>query len=472
VVTTSRIHSGPPVHKFGGSCLATPELTVRCSRIVADASQAPSGVVIVVSALKGQTNLVREMLDRLLAGGNGIDNFMEEVRARHKLMAESTIMDRHIRGEVMDTVEAIATRLERLLWGVIYTEELTPRTRDQALTHGERMSAHLFAGVLKDRGTPSVPLEADRAGVVTDGVFGSASADLVTTAMKLGQTVKGILGRREVPVLTGFFGADAKGHSTTFGRNGSDYSAAVAARALGSPVLTLWKDVPGFMSADPNMVARARLLPLVTYEEAAELSYFGLRVLHPRTVEPLRPAGIPIQILDIHNPDRPGSMISPEAKTEERAIKSVTCTGGISILKIYSASIGIRPNLLSTMITALANEGIHILGMSTSQACLGVVLRSKDIERAQHAIKEANLPELEGIETMSGLALVGAVGSGALDDPTVVPRMMATIADLGESVATLAAGPSSAAIFFVVNEDVASQAVQLVHATFCENDPA
>ncbi len=470
--STSRINTGPPVQKFGGSCLATPELTVRCSRIVAEACQAPSSVVIVVSALKGQTNLVREMLDRLLAGGNGIDNFMEEVRARHRLMAESTIMDRHIRGRVMDRMETLATQLERLLWGVIYTEELTPRTRDQALTHGERMSAHLFTGVLEDRGTPGVPLEADEAGVVTDGVFGSASADLVTTAMKLGQTIKGVLDRKEVPVLTGFFGADANGHSTTFGRNGSDYSAAVAARALGSPVLTLWKDVPGFMSADPDVVARARLLPLVTYEEAAELSYFGLRVLHPRTVEPLRPAGIPIQIRDIHNPDRPGSMISPEALSEERTIKSVTCTRGISILKVHSASIGIRPTLLSSMISALADEGIHILGMSTSQACLGVVLRSKDVERARRAVKEANLPELEGIEAMSGLALVGAVGSGALDDPTVVPRMMATIADLGESVATLAAGPPSAAIFFVIKEDVSSEAVQQVHATFCESDLA
>ena len=165
-------------------------------------------------------------------------------------------------------------------------------------------------------------------------------------------------------------------------------------------------------------------------------------------------------------------MISPEAQSEERSIKSVTCTGGISILKVHSASIGIRPNLLSNMISAMADEGIHILGMSTSQACLGVVLRSKDVERAQRAVKEANLPELEGIEAMSGLALVGAVGSGALEDPTVVPRMMATIADLGESVATLAAGPSSAAIFFVIKEDVSSEAVRLVHATFCESDPA
>jgi aspartate kinase len=469
VVSASRDANGPPVHKFGGSCLATPELTVRCSRIVGEASTGSPGVVIVVSALKGQTNLVREMLDRLLAGENGIENFMEEVRARHQLMAESTIMDRHIRSDVMERVETLATRLERLLWGVIYTEELTPRTRDHALTHGERMSAHLFSGVLVDRGIPACPLEADEAGVITDGVFSAASADLVATAMRLGSTVKGIRERGEVPVLTGFFGADGNGHSTTFGRNGSDYSAAVAARALGSPVLTLWKDVPGFMSADPARVTKAKLLPLVTYEEAAELSYFGLRVLHPRTVEPLRPAGIPIQIRDIHNPERPGSMISPDAKSEERRIKSVTCTGGISILKVHSASIGIRPNLLSSMISALANEGIHILGMSTSQACLGVVLRTKDVARAERAVLAAQLPELERVEAMSDLALVGAVGSRALDDPTVVPRMMATVSELGESVATLAAGPSSAAIFFVVREDVSAKAVQLVHSVFCEN---
>jgi aspartate kinase len=460
----------PIVHKFGGSCLATPELTVRCSKIVAAMNAEPGGVVCVVSALKGQTNLIREMLDRLLSGGDGIDNFMMEVRARHQLMADSTIMDRHLRTSVMEMVEKRATRLERLLWGVIYTDELTPRSRDAALTHGERMSAHLFAGVLTDRDMNAIPLEADTAGVVTDGLFGSATADIVATSMSLGSTIREAKNEGKVPVLTGFFGADPTGACTTFGRNGSDYSAAVVARSLGSPLLTLWKDVPGFMSADPDVVAKARLLPLVTYEEAAELSYFGTDVLHPRTVEPLRPAGIPIQIRDIHNPSHAGSVISLEAEVKEKSIKSVTCARGISILKVHSVSIGIRPHLLSQMIASLAEEGIHILGLSTSQACLGVVLRSRDLERAENAIKGANIPELEAIDHMDGLALVGAVGSRALEDSTVVPRMIATVAGLGSPVVTVAAGPSSAAVYFVVEEPVSAKAVEQVHGTFCEGD--
>ena len=458
------------VHKFGGSCLATPELTVRCSRIAADAFDTPGRAVVVVSALRGQTNLIREMLDRLLAGGNGIDNFMEEVRARHQYMAQSTIMDRHIRSAVMERVETLATRLERLLYGVIYTEELTPRSRDQAMTHGERMSAHIFSGVLADRGTTAVPLEADEAGVITDGVFGSATADIEATSLHLGNTIREVLDQGDAPVLTGFFGSDMEGHTTTFGRNGSDYSAAVAARALGSPVLTLWKDVSGFMSADPAVVARARLVPLISYEEAAELAYFGLDVLHPRTVEPLRPAGIPIQIRDIHNPELPGSMISPRAEVNEKTIKSITCASGISILNVHSASIGIRPRLLARIIAALAKADIQILGLSTSQASLGVVLRSKELEAAVAAIHSFKLPELERIESTSGFALVGAVGAGALEDPSVVPRMMATLSELGHGVATVTSGPSSAAAYFVVDESVAHRAVELVHAEFCEDD--
>lgn len=460
---------GPPViHKYGGSCLATPELMVRCTKIASEANSRPGGLVVVVSALKGQTNLVREMLNRLLAGGDGIDNFMEEVRARHELMAETTIMDRHLRADVLGRIDRLAMRLERLLWGVIYTEELTPRSRDQALTHGERMSAHLFAGVLTDRGTMAVPLEADESGVVTDGVFGSATADIEATAKNLGRTIGSIIGKGQVPVITGFFGADAKGHATTFGRNGSDYSAAVVARALGSPLLTLWKDVPGFMSADPTKVPRARLLPLVTYEEAAELSYFGTEVLHPRTVEPLRPAGIPIQIRNVHNPQGAGSVISPEAAIKDPTIKSVTCIGGITILKVHSASIGIRPRLLSRMIATLAEEDIQILGLSTSQACLGVVLRTRDRERAEGAIMALELPELERIDSMNGLALVGAVGTQALEEPTVVPRMLSAVASLGSSVSTVTAGASTAAVYFVVEEEVSTRAVEMVHATFCE----
>ena len=470
MATTETDGGGPLVHKFGGSCLATPELTVRCARIATDASAAPKGTLVVVSALKGQTNLIREMLDRLLAGGDGIDNFMEEVRARHEYIAQSTIMDRHIRSSVMDRVERLVTRLERLLYGVIYTEELTPRSRDQALTHGERMSVHIFSGVLADKGTSAVPLEADEAGVITDGVFGSATADIEATSLHLGETIRDVLEDGDVPVLTGFFGSDANGHTTTFGRNGSDYSAAVAARALGSPVLTLWKDVSGFMSADPSVVAKARLVPLISYEEAAELAYFGLEVLHPRTVEPLRPAGIPIQIRDIHNPENAGSMISPRAEVTDKAIKSITCAADISILNVHSASIGIRPRLLARIISALAKANTQILGLSTSQASLGVVLRTGELEAAEEAIRSFNLPELERLESVSGLALVGAVGAGALEDPSVVPRMMATLSELGQGIANVASGPSAAAAYFVVDGSVAPRAVELVHAEFCEDE--
>jgi aspartate kinase len=235
-------------------------------------------------------------------------------------------------------------------------------------------------------------------------------------------------------------------------------------------VLTLWKDVSGFMSADPHVVARARLVPLISYEEAAELAYFGLEVLHPRTVEPLRPAGIPIQIRDIHNPESAGSMISPRVDANANSIKSITYAKGISILNAHSASIGIRPRLLARIISALAKANVQILGLSTSQASLGVVLRTKETEAAEEAILSFNLPELERLETISGFALVGAVGAGALEDPSVVPRMMATLSELGHGVATVASGPSAAAAYFVVDDSVAHRAVELVHAEFCEDE--
>ena len=459
---------GPLVHKFGGSCLSSPELTLRCADIVKDTRRQQPRQVIVISALKGQTNLIREMLAKLVKGEDGLENFMTEVRARHELMADSTIVDRKLRAQVVERMDALATRLERLLWGIVYTEELTPRAADQALTHGERLATHLFAGVLMGKGIDAVALEADQAGVVTDGVFGSATANLDATTVSLGATVRPILERGGVPVLTGFFGADIHGHTTTFGRNGSDYSAAVAARALRSPRLILWKDVPGFMSADPKVVKGARLLPLVTYEEAAELAYFGLDVLHPMTVEPLLSLDIPIEIRDIARPDETGSVISATNGGACSRIKSVTRTSGISILKIHAAAIGMRPSFLAACTRALAEHGIQALGLSTSQACLGVVLRTKDADKAQSAMRGASIPELERIERTDGLALVGAVGSGALEDPTVTTRMMATLAGLGGPISSVAAGPSTAAVYFVVDDGISKQAVQLVHATFCE----
>jgi aspartate kinase len=459
---------GPLVHKFGGSCLSSPELILRCADIVKEAAARKQHQIVVISALKGQTNLIREELAKLVKGDNGLENFMEEVRARHQLMAETTIVDRRLRAQVVERMEALATRLERLLWGVVYTEELTPRTADQALTHGERMAAHLFAGVLRGKGLEGVALEADLSGVVTDGVYGSSMANLEATKVSLGATVAPILKRGAVPVLTGFFGADINGHTTTFGRNGSDYSAAVAARSLSSPMLVLWKDVSGFMSADPKIVKGAHLLSVVTYEEAAELAYFGLEVLHPMTVEPLRPLGIPIQIRDLMAPTGAGSLISSKNGPEGPCIKSVTRTGGITILKAHAAALGVRPSFLASVTKVLADHGVQALGLSTSQACLGVVLRTKDADKVVSALKTASIPELERIERTDGLALIGAVGSGALQDPGVTTRMMAALAGLGGPVANVAAGPSNAAVYFVVDDSISKRAVQLVHAAFCE----
>jgi aspartate kinase len=461
--------SGPVVHKFGGSCLSSPELTLRCADIVKEALAEGNRQFVVISALKGQTNLIREELAKLVKGENGLDHFIEEVRARHLLMAESTIVDRKLRAQVVESLDTLATRLERLLWGVVYTEELTPRTADQALTHGERMAAYLFAGVLRGKGLDAVALEADMAGVVTDGVYGAATANLEATQVSLGDKVRPILERKGVPVLTGFFGADMQGHTTTFGRNGSDYSAAVAARALSSPLLVLWKDVPGFMSADPKVVKGARLLPLVTYEEAAELAYFGLEVLHPMTVEPLLPLGIPIQIRDLMDPKGPGSLISARNGTEGPHIKSVTRTTGISIIKVHAAALGIRPGFLAAVTKTFADQGVQALGVSTSQACLGVVLRTKDADKAVMALRGAAIPELERIDRTDELALIGAVGSGALQDQTVTTRMMSALAGMGGPIASVAVGPSSAAVYFVVDESISKDAVLLVHRTFCES---
>jgi len=459
---------GPVVHKFGGSCLSSPELTLRCADIVKEAVAEGKRQFVVISALKGQTNLIREMLAKLVKGENGLEHFMEEVRARHLLMAETTIVDRKLRAQVVESLDTLATRLERLLWGVVYTEELTPRTADQALTHGERMAAYLFAGVLRGKGLDAVALEADMAGVVTDGIYGAATANLEATQVSLGEKVRPILERKGVPVLTGFFGADMQGHTTTFGRNGSDYSAAVAARALSSPLLVLWKDVPGFMSADPKVVKGARLLPLVTYEEAAELAYFGLEVLHPMTVEPLLPLSIPIQIHDLMDPKGPGSLISAKNGTDGPHIKSVTRTTGISIIKVHAAALGIRPSFLAAVAKTLADQGVQALGVSTSQACLGVVLRTKDADKAVMALRGAAIPELERIDRTDKLALIGAVGSGALQDQTVTTRMMSALAGMGGPIASVAVGPSSAAVYFVVDEGISKDAVLLVHRTFCE----
>jgi aspartate kinase len=242
------------VMKFGGSTIRNPKMIHEVARII---KNEPEKKVVVVSALYGQTNEIRQYLKRVKEEEDKIDSFINKIRSRHENLAQEVINKQDIQNEVLRSLNYHIVKLERLLYGVAYTEELTPRTSDLILSSAERMSARIMAGALQSHSVHAKAHDADKIGIITDGVFANASADLLRTEKNLKKTIIPHISSGSVPVITGFFGCDLEGSCTTFGKNGSDYSAAVIASCLNAKTLELWKDVDGFMSADPKMVSNS-----------------------------------------------------------------------------------------------------------------------------------------------------------------------------------------------------------------------
>jgi|GEM_PF-3863465 len=343
------------VVKIGGGCLSDEETIARILDLAATRCR---GQLIVVSALKGVTDHLIRAMRRAVEDENSVAETLGALRRRHMAVAER-LMAKDCRslaafGELLG---ASLKKLERLLYGLSFTRETTPRLADRVSSYGERLSAELLTYTLACRGTPAHCLLPEEIGLVTDGKYGDATADLAATARNFAERARGPIESGGVCIMPGFYGVSAAGEVTTFGRGGSDYSAAVAASALDAERLEVWKDTAGFMSADPRVVPGARLIPLLSFDEAAELSYFGAKILHPRTVEPLRRKKIPIAVKNTLDPDAPGSRIELKGVRTDSGVKSVAHAGDLGLLKIHGSGVGARPGILARVSGALSGSG-------------------------------------------------------------------------------------------------------------------
>ena len=326
--------------KFGGTCLASEDTLHRLTKVVKDTD---ADKVVVVSAASGVTNSIKEFLSKPRQE-NEIDDFLLKIKLRHVEMLPKK--DGQKRKEAIEQIEAKVTKLERLLYGITYTEELTPRTNDLILSFGERLSTIVVASRLSHEGMDAVPMETDAIGMITNEQYGNAIAILDKCEKNMGPALHAAVKKGQVPVVTGFFGITDSGHVTTVGRSGTDYTAAVVGYSIGAGPIEIWKEVDGFMSADPKLVKDAFMLDTLSYEEAAELAYFGAQVLHPRAVHPARLKGIEIVIKNLFKPESPGTVIGKSKMTRKDIIKSVSYVPNVATFKVYDTGAGYKSGFL------------------------------------------------------------------------------------------------------------------------------
>jgi len=367
------------VMKFGGGCLRDGRSIARACAIIGRQKRA----VVVVSAVSGVTELLLSAIEQAKRHQRNIPPILAALATRHVAVIDELCPGGPAKKRLQVAIAAQLSRAERLLTGIACHRDLTPAVRARLLSCGERLAARLLAGILECLGTRAMALDAHRAGVCTDENHENASIDRTRTRKALAAKVAPLLRRDIVPVIPGFFGRGPSGAITLLGRNGSDYSAAAVAYALGAERLEVWKDVDGFMSADPSRVPTARRLERLSFAEAAELSYFGARILHPRTVEPLEGTRTRVFVRSMDDPGSPGSEIAATNSGRVVDIAGIAANTRLAVIRIHGAGIGSKPGLLAGVSSQLAGAGINIHSVLTSQTCINLLLDPAD--RPAHA---------------------------------------------------------------------------------------
>ena len=456
------------VYKCGGTSVATPE---RIRHVVALIGAEPSTVrrVVVVSALGGVTDRLLAAVDEALARTGKHRHILNELRRRHDAATEVAAP-----GERDDLLAEFAARwieLGELLDGVFLLRECTPRTRDAVIGMGERLSAPLVAAAFRRAGMPARALDATRM-IRTDAAFGEATVLFEPTRAAVRACIDACP-PDEVAVVTGFIGATEAGVLTTLGRSGSDYTATLLGGALEAEYVVIWTDVDGVLSADPRLVPGAFTLPELSYREAAEMAYFGARVLHPRTMRPLQEGAIPLWIKNTLNPAASGTLITEASTPTEGRVKAVTAVRGVAVVMLEGTGLMGVPGISARTFGALADRHVNVLMISqaSSEQTICMVVRQEDADAAVAALRDAFAPErhrrdVSRIYAMPDCAVVSVVGDQMRMQPGLAGRMFSTLGRANINVLAIAQGAAETNISAVVQEADAQRSVRALHEVF------
>jgi aspartate kinase len=331
--------------------------------------------------------------------------------------------------------------------------------KDAIVSYGEQLSSRLLAEVLKAKGLVARQVDSRRL-IVTDDEYGAAQPIWDETEKLVRLELEPLIGAGEVPVMGGFIAASKGGETTTLGRGGSDYSAALLAAALHAKELQIWTDVTGVMTCDPRICGEARTIPVLSYEEAAELAYFGAKVLHPKTIKPAVDYKIPVRVCNTFEPEAVGTMVLAESGEAPNTIKSIAHKKNITILRITSARMLGSYGFMSAVFQVFDRHRTVIDVISTSEVSVALTLDNAD--SLDQVVAE--LQRLGEVEVERGYAVICVVGEGLRASTGLASKMFSTIEDV--NIALVSHGASSVNLTFVVKEADAAYVIKKLHQEF------
>lgn len=468
------------VMKFGGTSVADAPAIARLVAIVGDRWRAHPGEapLVVVSALAGVTDRLMAVADEAGAGrGGAVSDAVRDLERRHLqllddiLAAAGATTDARTAttaDEVRREIAASFDRLGQVAGALSVLGEVSPRSRDAIAATGELVSSRLVRLALTLAGIDAAWADA-RSALVTSGEFGAATPDMTATREALAASVAPHLARGTVVVVGGYVGATSEGIVTTLGRGGSDYSAAIFGAALGAREIQIWTDVDGMLTADPRLVDHADLVDTLSFGEAAELAYFGAKVLHPSTILPAIEHDIPVRILNSRHPERQGSRIVAArpggrpggaglaAAPARPGLTAVAAKRGVTRLDVSSTRMLMAHGFLARVFAIFERHRTPVDVVTTSEVSVSVTI---DDTRALDAIV-SELRAFCEVAVEPGMAIVAAVGDDLRDDPTLASRVLGALA--GMRVAMVSQGGSRRNITFVLSEADAAAAMRRLH---------
>jgi aspartokinase/homoserine dehydrogenase 1 len=458
------------IHKFGGASLADAG-AVRGAVAIVQAH--PGRRVVVVSAMAGVTDALLAIAHYARSGEVArAYRAVADLRERHQATARTLLPVGQWRNEFLAFVDGELGELETLAKGLSILRELTPRTNDFLVARGERLSARLVTAALAAAGVKARYIDASEV-IRTDAHFGNATPDLAESDQRIRKALKTPVDQGITPVVTGFIGATAAGEVTTLGRGGTDLTAALVGRALGATRVNLWKDVPGLLTADPRVVPDARVMPQLNVREAAELAYYGAKVLHPRALIPVLGRKIPLYVRPFANPEAPGTEVSERETGLEVPVKALSCATGQALVTVEGSGMLGVPGVAARTFEALHRERISVslITQASSEHSICLCVPASSADRARDCLTaafrtEIAQREIDGVAVRPAVATLAVVGLGMAGTPGVARRVFSALAEKDINVIAIAQGSSELNISAVVDQTQAEAAQRAIHGAF------
>ena len=456
--------------KFGGTSVADEDCIKKVVEIIRNEQKEHGSLAVVVSAFGGITNLLIKTSNAAASGDIRYEKYFEEIQERH-VQAIKALLPVTEQSGVLSEVLALCTKLREVLHGVYLIRESSLRSLDYILSFGERLSAFIISHALTVSGIDSEFLDARKL-IITNEEFGSAKINKPVTYKNITEHFNK---KNKLQVITGFIATTEDDATTTLGRGGSDYTAAVFAAALKASQIQIWTDVSGMKTADPRIVPNAKPIPQVTYQEAMEMSHFGAKVLHPPTLQPAMDLNIPIVIRNTFEPDFSGTLISNELPTKDDAVTGITSIPKVTLLRVQGSGLVGIPGIAKRLFGALADRSINIIlitqASSEHTVCFGV--SPEDAELACKAIEEEfeleiSAHRVDPVIVEPDLSVLSIVGENMRHTRGIAAILFTALFKNDVNVIAIVQGSSEFNITVVIAESDLSRAIKSVHDSFFE----